>query len=149
MKIIKTKSNEFNKFIVNFMVKFKSRYLLIELHYENESNNTVKLFDANQLYNTIIKQVKLYFGDVGSGKIKRNFQVKYSNNFTNLLIMRISRDYLDILFTVLCLTTSIDNNNLRFKIIKVSGTIKKVEIFATEYLKNWLINYEKTKSANN
>jgi len=126
------------------MVKFKSRYLLIELQYQNECNNSVKLLDANQLYNHISKQVKIYFGDVGLGKIKRNFQVKYNNNYTNLLIMRINRDYLDILLTVLSLISNIDNNILRFRIIKVSGTIKKVEVLATNYLKNWLINYEKT-----
>ena len=126
------------------MVKFKSRYLLIELQYQNECNNSVKLLDANQLYNHISKQVKIYFGDVGLGKIKRNFQVKYNNNYTNLIIMRINRDYLDILLTVLSLISNIDNNILRFRIIKVSGTIKKVEVLATNYLKNWLINYEKT-----
>ena len=126
------------------MVKFKSRYLLIELQYQNECNNSVKLLDANQLYNHISKQVKIYFGDVGLGKIKRNFQVKYNNNYTNLLIMRINRDYLDILLTVLSLISNIYNNILRFRIIKVSGTIKKVEVLATNYLKNWLINYEKT-----
>lgn len=131
------------------MVKFKSRYLLIELQYENETNNGVKLFDANQLYNHIIKQIKLFFGDSGVGKIRRNFQVKYNNNFTNLVIMRIGKEYLDILWTVLSLITNIEGYNLRFKIINVSGTIKKVEVHATEYLKNWLINYEKTKATNN
>lgn len=129
------------------MVKFKSRYLLIELQYENETKNGVKLFDANQLYNHIIKQIKLFFGDNGLGKIRRNFQVKYNNNFTNLVIIRIGKEYLDILWTVLSLITNIEGYNLRFKIINVSGTIKKSEIHATEYLKNWLLNYEKTKES--
>jgi RNase P/RNase MRP subunit POP5 len=143
------------KFLLKFelniksMVKFKSRYLLIELQYQNETNNGVKLFDANQLYNNIIKQIKFFFGDSGVGKIRRNFQVKYNNNFTNLVIMRIGKEYLDILWTVLNLITNIEGHNLRFKIINVSGTIKKVEVHATEYLKNWLINYEKTKATNN
>lgn len=127
------------------MVKFKSRYLLVELQYENESNNEVKQFDANQLYNHLIKQIKLLFGDTGIGKIRRNFQVKYNNNFTNLVIMRIGKEHLEILWTSLVLITNIEGYNLRFKVISVSGTIKKVETKATEYLQNWLINYEKTK----
>jgi RNase P/RNase MRP subunit POP5 len=130
------------------MVKFKSRYLLVEIQYENETNNQVKQFDATQLYNHLVKQIKLLFGDAGLGKIKRNFQVKYSNNFTNMVIMRIGKEYLEILWTSLALITSIEGSNLRFKIINVSGTIKKVEIKATEYLQNWLINYELTNASN-
>jgi ribonuclease P/MRP protein subunit POP5 len=126
------------------MVKFKSRYLLAELQYEHDASK-VKQYDSNQLYAFITKQIKMFFGDVGIGKTKKNFQVKYHNNFTNVVIMRVSKEHIDILWTTLTLVTQIDNEPLRIKIIKVSGTIKKAEAFLAEHLKTWVNNYEKTK----
>ena len=123
------------------MVKFKSRYLLIELKFENEKQ--IKNIETTRLIQIIKKNVQICFGDLGLGKINKNLQVKYVNNYTNLVIIRVGRDHLKLLWTVLSLINTFDDNEtVKMHILKVSGTIKKCEQNAREMIEKWLINYE-------
>jgi RNase P/RNase MRP subunit POP5 len=126
------------------MVKFKSRYILLETIYEKER---VRTTDAGKMANILRSQVELLFGDVGSGKISKNLQVKYLNNFTNLLIVRVGKEHLKLLWTMLALCNEIEGEKVKMHIIGVSGTIKKCETRAKKFLEKWMVNYEKSKSS--
>lgn len=122
------------------MVKFKSRYILVELCYSNDKE--IQSLDSQTVANCLKDEVTKYFGVNGLGKINKNLQVKYVNSFTNLMIIRIGREYLNMIWTVLALLTNISGNTVRMKIVTVKGSIKKCEIKATELLKEWMINYK-------
>jgi ribonuclease P/MRP protein subunit POP5 len=124
------------------MVKFKSRYILIEPKFENDGFS-LKNMDPGKLQNLIKKQVEILFGDIGLGKINKNLQISFLQKFTNLLIIRVSRDHVKLLWTVLSLMTQIDGEAVKMHILKTSGTIKKCELKAKNLLENWLINYKK------
>jgi len=129
------------------MVKFKSRYLLIETAFED--GNQVRNIEVSKMLQFLRKQVKLNFGDVGLGKINKNLQVKYINNYTNMLIIRVSREFIKLIWTTLVLTNNFEGDNVRFKIIDVSGTIKQCETYAKNLLQDWVVKYEKmNKEAN-
>jgi RNase P/RNase MRP subunit POP5 len=122
------------------MVKFKSRYILLECLYEEDKVRTV---EASKWLKLIRTEVESLFGDVGLGKLSKNLQVKYVNNMTNMMIIRVGKDYLKMLWTVLTMVNNIDGEKIKLHIVGVSGTIKKCELKAKKYLQGWTLNYEK------
>lgn len=124
------------------MVKFKSRYVLLESLFEDEKNRTI---DPAKFASIIKKQVESLFGNVGVGKLNKNLQVKYVNNVTNLMTVRVGKEYEKILLTVLTLMNEIDGDRVKMHVMAVSGTIKKIEIKAKKFLENWTLNYERLK----
>jgi ribonuclease P/MRP protein subunit POP5 len=126
------------------MVKFKSRYLLIEPKFENDKQS-IKDIDPGKLNNIIKNKVELLFGDIGLGKVNKNLQISFLRNFSNLMIIRVSRDHIKLLWTVLSLFNELEGQTVKMHILKVSGTIKKCELAAKHMLEHWLINYEKNK----
>lgn len=126
------------------MVKFKSRYLLIETLYEG---GKLKPFDTGKIALVIKNTVSYYFGDIGVGKLNKNLQVKYMNNYTNMLIIRVGKENLKMLWTAVTLINNIDEINTRMHVIGVSGSIKKCEQKAKRHLEQWLIEFEKAKQA--
>lgn len=128
------------------MVKFKSRYILVETLYEGDRNRP---FDSSKIANVLKKVVENYFGDIGLGKLNKNLQVKYMNNITNMLIIRVGKENLKLIWTALALINEIDSINMRMHIIGVSGTIKKAEKKAKKFLEKWMNNYEQSKIEKN
>lgn len=116
------------------MVKFKSRYILIEVLYENKS---FQKFDESKFAKIISNEVENNFGEVNLGKIKKNLQVKYVNNYTNMLIIRVGKEYIKLMRSALALITKIDFENVRLRILGISGTIKGAEKRATQFLVNF------------
>ena len=123
------------------MVKFKSRYILLETTFED--GNQLKNIDVTKMINFLRKQVQINFGDVGLGKINKNLQVKYINNYTNMLMIRVSREFIKLIWTTLVLTNNFEGENVRFRVVNVSGTIKKCESYAKTLLQDWVVKYEK------
>ena len=127
------------------MVKFKSRYILIEVLYENKS---FQKFDESKFAKIISNEVEKNFGEVNLGKIKKNLQVKYVNNYTNMLIIRVGKEYIKLMRSALVLITKIDFENVRLRILGISGTIKGAEKRATQFLVNFKDNSEKLFNKN-
>jgi RNase P/RNase MRP subunit POP5 len=122
------------------MVKFKSRYILLECLFEEDKVRTV---EASKWLKLIRAEVESLFGDVGLGKLSKNLQVKYVNNMTNMMIIRVGKDYLKMLWTVLTMMNNIEGEKMKLHIVGVSGTIKKCETKAKKYLEGWTLSYEK------
>ena len=120
------------------MVKFKSRYFLIEILYEGKRINN---FDTAKIAHILKEEVVNLFGEIGEGEISTNFQVKYLNDCSNLLIIRIGKDYYKIIQSALCLLNNIDGRQVRLRTIGISGTIKKMEKRALKYLRTFNENY--------
>lgn len=127
------------------MVKFKSRYILMEILQGN--SNTDKLHHSIRIKTEVLadriqKDTSLLYGDLGLGQLRTNFQVKYLNEITNLIIIRISRDFFKNIHTLLCLMTKIDQKEIRIRIIHISGTIKKIEEISKKVLSSWIETFE-------
>ena len=122
------------------MVKFKSRYILIEVLYKNDNS---KKFDDNKFAKIILNEVEKNFGEINVGKIKKNLQIKYANNYTNMVIIRVGKEYIRLMRTALVLINKIDFENIRLRILGVSGTIKGAEKRASQFLVDFKDNYEK------
>ena len=122
------------------MVKFKSRYLLIEVIYED---NKLKKHDMNKFAKILKNEIEKNFGEISLGKINKNLQIKYANNFTNMLIIRVGKEYIKLMRAAIVLTNKIDFEKVRLRIIGISGTIKGAEKRATKYLEDFVDNSNK------
>ena len=122
------------------MVKFKSRYLLIEVLYESKK---LQKFDASKFAKVIKNEIENNFGEVSLGKINKNLQIKYDNNYTNMLIIRVGKEYIKLMRAALILINKIDYEKVRLRIIGVSGTIKGAEKRASKFLEDFIDNSNK------
>ncbi|MEW5310990.1 MAG: hypothetical protein WDW38_002740 [Sanguina aurantia] len=68
------------------MVRFKNRYLLLELLWKDQRVDT-SLGEA-ALQQLIRDSIQLNFGDYGAACAQASVQVKYFNPYTNLCILR-------------------------------------------------------------
>ncbi|KRW99695.1 hypothetical protein PPERSA_03496 [Pseudocohnilembus persalinus] len=119
------------------MVRFKQRYLLCEIQYENELRNDQQELSAKQLKNTILESIHQNYGELGVVKAG-NLQIKYWNTLTNIFLVRIARDYRDMLWTSLIFLNNFNGNPCKIKTLHCSATIKKCEIKAQRYLSMWI-----------
>ena len=117
------------------MVKFKSRYLLIEVLYEDKK---LQKHDASKFARIIKNEIEKNFGEISLGKINKNLQIKYVNNFTNMLIIRVGKEYIKLMRAALVLINKIDFEKVRLRIIGISGTIKGAEKRATQFLEDFV-----------
>ena len=127
------------------MVKFKSRYILIEVLYEDKK---MQKFDESKFAKIIKNEVEVNFGQICLGKINKNLQIKYVNNYTNMLIIRVGKEYIKLMRAALTLINKIDFEKVRLRIIGVSGTIKGAEKRAAQFLVDFKDNSEKLLNNN-
>ncbi|KAH3902868.1 related to Ribonucleases P/MRP protein subunit POP5 [Saccharomycodes ludwigii] len=136
------------------MVRFKSRYVLFEIIYplteevdmSGLSSNDIKLlfhkYTPTEVTPKVImtdlkKIIQLYFGDVGLGHSTSMFQLKYFSNKTSTGIIRCSREDCGYIISGLTLMTKLGaQKNMIVNVIKVSGTMKKIEEFAIKWSKD-------------
>ncbi|KAK0629691.1 Rpp14/Pop5 family-domain-containing protein [Bombardia bombarda] len=132
------------------MVRLKDRYLLVSIVYTDllasqqaKKGNNPPVSDLllyNQpttgelkpqiLLKAIRNQVASLFGDCGSGAVDRSLQVKYLSPATSTFILRISRSHYRLVWAALSFMDRLPTRDGRpciFRVVRVSGTIRKVE----------------------
>jgi ribonuclease P/MRP protein subunit POP5 len=113
------------------MVRFKNRYLLFELQFEDQQvDESLTSFDV---FRTLRECLQLNFGDFSAGALLTSLNVKYFNALTNLCIVRSSRDNHDIVRATASMMKSIKNRNVSLTCVHVSGTIRSCQEAAIRY----------------
>jgi ribonuclease P/MRP protein subunit POP5 len=135
------------------MVRIKERYLLVNILYPTELGTKANLPDVivlNQptsdeltpaaLLRAIRAEVAALFGDYGSGALEGGgFAVKYLSKATSTFILRIARASYRFVWTALSFMNSVPVRNGKpcvFRVVHVSGTIRKVEEEAVRRARN-------------
>ncbi|CAD8177746.1 unnamed protein product [Paramecium pentaurelia] len=116
------------------MVRFKNRYFICEYIQEYQE----KEFSERDLLIEIRDQVQYHYGDFGSAKIQFSFQIKYLNTISRLFILRVARDYKNIIWSTLIFMNMFKGVPIKIRILGCSGTIKKCEIKARRLLTKWV-----------
>ncbi|KAI1346536.1 Rpp14 family protein [Xylaria sp. FL0043] len=131
------------------MVRIKERYLLVNILYPTELGTRPNLPDivllnqptsseltAIALLRAIRAEVAALFGDYGSGALEG---VKYLSHATSTFILRIARASYRFVWTALTFMNSVPIKNGKpcvFRVVHVSGTIRKVEEEAIRRARN-------------
>lgn len=126
------------------MVRIKERYLLVNILYPTDLSSdanpkvpdlialnqpTTDKFDRGALQREIRAQVFTLFGDYGAGAIS-SLQVKYIAPATSTFILKVNRAHYRLAWTALTMMDHIPVRNGKlctFRVVHVSGTIRKVE----------------------
>ncbi|KAG6051801.1 hypothetical protein E4U17_006036 [Claviceps sp. LM77 group G4] len=125
------------------MVRIKERYLLVNIIYPPETNSssgvpdlvsqhrpTVDKVTPQALVKGIKAEVGLLFGDYGLGAFEGTLSVKYLSLATSTFILRCHRAHYQMLWSALTCMDHVpvrDGHACIFRVIRVSGTIRKVE----------------------
>ncbi|PSR80648.1 Rpp14/Pop5 family protein [Coniella lustricola] len=129
------------------MVRVKERYLLVNILYPQGSRDatgsqlselllynqpTTDAFTARTLVHALKAEVTNFFGDFGAGSVERTLRVKYLSNATSTCILQCSRDHYRLVWAALTMMNRVPTkrgpgNPCIFRVVRVSGTIKKVE----------------------
>lgn len=142
------------------MVRVKHRYILFEIIYPPMNNNNsnkaspidleeVTQFTSSErnallalhraspsninhktILHAIRKSLQEHYGDFGSGSAGMLMTLKYFSNKTSTGIIRCGRGQFETIVAAMSLVTKIEDQNITFNCVHVSGTIKKCEEFS-------------------
>jgi RNase P/RNase MRP subunit POP5 len=121
------------------MVRFKRRYFCVEVNFqESDLNSITRRIKINKLKHlnlsdTIHKSIEKFYGDYGMATMMPSFSVIYFNLNTSLAIVRTARDLQSEFHNVLTFTRKLDDFDVAFKTVHVSGSIKKCKKFLLGY----------------
>ena len=112
------------------MVRFKNRYLLCKLLFEN--NEILDSLSPYAILSAIKSSVEQLYGDSGLA-LMATLQTKYFCARSGLLIIRVPHAAVKQLWSAVFFTTRIKNRKVQLKVFRVSGTIRQAQIHAIEY----------------
>ncbi|KAF7553968.1 hypothetical protein G7046_g6936 [Stylonectria norvegica] len=139
------------------MVRIKERYLLVNIVYRPDparaaSSNlpglvvhhqpTLEKLTPRLLLKGINAEVATLFGDYGSGAMGGNLSVKYLSLATSTFILRCSRAHYQMLWATLTFMDRVpmkDGRPCIFRVVRVSGTIRKAEEEAIRQAKKLIL----------
>jgi ribonuclease P/MRP protein subunit POP5 len=128
-------------------MRFKNRYLLCELQWEN--GKLLESVSSYTILNAIKESIEVNFGDLGLGRCLQSLQVKYYNYLTGLCILRVSRDHFHLMMASLTFLSQIQQRPVNFHTLRVTGTIRSCQKFAIDYNRRQLmaiISHEEQKA---
>ncbi|RKP06510.1 Rpp14/Pop5 family-domain-containing protein [Thamnocephalis sphaerospora] len=129
------------------MVRFKNRYLLIEILYEAPQESAalralqpvVENLSTRELSKLVREAIQENFGDYGAGVTNTGLQVKYFNPLTGLGIIRAPRDHFRLVWAALTFMRKVHNRPCVIRVIHTSGTIRSAQSRAIAYDRDQLL----------
>ncbi|GBC04741.1 hypothetical protein RclHR1_05840002 [Rhizophagus clarus] len=125
------------------MVRLKNRWLLFEVIFEDNSHlhssssfsssRKQEALSTRDVYSAIKDSVQINFGDYGVGCIAASISVKYFSPFTNIGVLRISRDHYHIVWGAMTFITQIKTRRCLIRVLHLGGTIKQCQLSAINY----------------
>jgi len=144
-------------------MRFKRRYFCVEILYNDEnltstksstsldaSLNKIKLHKLKHtnLSETINSYIEKFYGDYGMAVMMPSFSVIYFNPNTNIAIMRTARDLKNKFHNLLTFITKLAQFDVTFRVVHISGSIKKCKKFLAIYCQNKLNEMRETHNKN-
>ncbi|XP_044733303.1 ribonuclease P/MRP protein subunit POP5 [Chrysoperla carnea] len=130
------------------MVRFKNRYVTVEI--TPVEKHSAKIFELkpNGLYNAIIAKVQQLHGDFGVAAIKAGFVAKYCNKLTRIALVKVRHGPHRFVTSSLPFITSIDTKAVTIRTLYTGATIKQCFKFIIGYQKTKLIETLRTFKTN-
>ncbi|XP_067861753.1 ribonuclease P/MRP protein subunit POP5 [Heptranchias perlo] len=123
------------------MVRFKSRYLLCEIVFENPQFR--RCIEEKNVYKTVKDAIARAHGDFGFGCCSLSLAVKYLNAYTGIVLIRCRKDFYRLLWSSLPFITFLENKNQKypcfFNTLHVGGTIRTCQKFLIQYNRKQLL----------
>ncbi|XP_028400743.1 ribonuclease P/MRP protein subunit POP5-like [Dendronephthya gigantea] len=118
------------------MVRLKSRYLLMEIQFEDGLVD--QSLTSGNVYHEIMRSVENTYGHYGFSCVKMTFKVKYVNPFTGVVFVKCSRDYFRMLWHAATFVKEINARQCSINTLHLSGTINSCQRFLIKHNKKQL-----------
>jgi RNase P/RNase MRP subunit POP5 len=133
-------------------MRYKRRYFCVELTIDKYSQVKNKFYLHQLNYTLIIETLKnaivKYYGDYGAATMLPSFSLMYFNSYTNLMIMRTSREMYKELLRMLTLIKRVDKFNINLNVIHISGSVRQCKKYLVKYCSRRLSQIQKQKKEN-
>ncbi|KAG2177014.1 hypothetical protein INT43_007668 [Umbelopsis isabellina] len=114
------------------MVRFKNRWVLIEVQGEpvlskadGEYENThIASLNGGTIHTAVRDAILANYGEYGLGSLLSSFNVKYFSSHTNIGIIRVARDYHQMLLVSLFFMKEINGTPCSITVRHVGGNVK-------------------------
>lgn len=106
------------------MVRFKTRYLLLEVRLDHDPSSRPPALEPATIYHAIKSSVALNFGDEGSARVARTLHVKYFCPTTGLCVVRAGRDDADMVRHSMFFMSSIKRCPASLHTLRVAGSTR-------------------------
>lgn len=103
------------------MVRFKQRYLLVQVHSE------VRGVTQKDVYSAISGRVMQVLGVWGYGVAKASLTIKYWNDDTGTLILRVTRSFVRPVWLAVSRVTDINGRRGVLEVLHCGATIRAVK----------------------
>jgi len=142
-------------------MRFKRRYFCLEILFHDDSLisakssasldtslNKIKLHKLKHtnLSESINSSIEKMYGDYGVSTMMPSFSVIYFNSSTNIAIIRSARDLKEKFHNLLMFTNKLDQFDVTFRVVHVSGSIKKCKKFLSIYCQKRLSELHESQS---
>ena len=119
------------------MVRFKNRYLVIEILWEDKKYDPgVK---NKEIYDAIRESIASNFGDWGTGVLLNSLSVKYWNPATNIGIVRCQRDEFRVLWAAITFISYVRGRKVRIKVVYTAGTVRSCQKQVVRGIRMWVL----------
>ncbi|EDQ86546.1 uncharacterized protein MONBRDRAFT_38368 [Monosiga brevicollis MX1] len=105
------------------MVRFKNRYFLVELCWEQSPPSRAKPMTPKRLVEALRTAIIKYHGQFGLGSIQHTLNCKYLNMATGAAILRCAKDVEEILATTMPLLRRLGDYDCTLRTLSRAGTI--------------------------
>lgn len=114
------------------MVRFKNRYMAIEITPQDKSNKPLVL-KVTALHFAICQKVQQLYGDFGAAAIKAGFSAKYCNVHTRIALVKVRHGPHKFVVNSLPLINDLAGRLVSVKIIYIGATMKHCFHFIKNY----------------
>lgn len=126
------------------MVRFKNRYLLFEIDWEDEKVD--KELTLGVLYACFRASVETNFGEMGLAAMT-SLSLKYFDPISSFGIVRVSRDHYRWLWASLTFTRVIHKRVCAVRVLHTAGTLRSAQRRAIRHHKSRLVRHDTSTGA--
>lgn len=123
------------------MVRFKNRYLLCEIVFDNPRHR--QCIEERAIMTTVRDVLARIHGDYGVGCCTVSLAVKYLNAYTGIVLLRCRREFYQMLWSIIPFITTIESKHQRypciFHTLHVGATIRTCQKFLIQYNRRQLM----------
>ncbi|XP_015602247.1 uncharacterized protein LOC107271132 [Cephus cinctus] len=114
------------------MVRFKNRYIVVEITPGDMSDKSIVL-KSTTLHYAILQKVQQFYGDFGAAAFKAGYNAKYCNARTRIALIKVRHGPHRFLLNSLSSITDIGGKLVSVSIVYVGATMKHCFHFIKNY----------------
>ncbi|PSN49814.1 hypothetical protein C0J52_01346, partial [Blattella germanica] len=120
------------------MVRFKNRYVVVEINPIDTKHNAALLLKSHSLYCALIHKVQQVHGDFGVAAVKPGLITKYCNKWTRVATIRVRHGAHRLVTSCLPMVQQLEKVTLTVNILYIGATLQQCYKFIIQHQRKCL-----------